>query len=107
MFRRVIQREIGIKCCILPLHVYCFTEMDPFHCGPSFYLIACDCHPLGSNDSICEEYGGQCSCKPGVEGRDCSRCKPGFYNLTDAGCTRKYFLQMEFINIALLQSWMI
>ncbi|KAL9987042.1 hypothetical protein ACROYT_G001277 [Oculina patagonica] len=49
--------------------------------------LACDCHPLGSNSSICEEYGGQCSCKPGVEGRDCSRCKPGFYNLTENGCT--------------------
>ncbi|XP_078377377.1 uncharacterized protein LOC144660589 isoform X2 [Oculina patagonica] len=50
-------------------------------------VLVCGCHPVGSNSSICEEYGGQCSCKPGVGGRDCSRCKPGFYNLTQSGCT--------------------
>ncbi|XP_068741417.1 laminin subunit alpha-like isoform X2 [Montipora capricornis] len=49
--------------------------------------LACGCHPLGSNSSECESYGGQCHCKPGVEGRDCGRCKPGFYNLTQSGCT--------------------
>ena len=58
--------------------VYFFTNID------------CYCHPLGSNSSVCESYGGQCPCKPGVEGRDCSRCKPGFYNLTATGCTRKF-----------------
>ncbi|EDO26070.1 predicted protein [Nematostella vectensis] len=48
---------------------------------------ACSCDPLGSRTlSECEPYGGQCRCKPGVEGRDCGRCKPGFYNMTSEGC---------------------
>ncbi|XP_029199679.2 laminin subunit alpha-like [Acropora millepora] len=72
------------------------NDMSALPCLRMFFTIAtnylqgalaCSCHPLGSNSSLCQSYGGQCNCKPGVEGRDCDRCKPGFYNLTDEGCT--------------------
>lgn len=60
--------------------------------------IDCYCHPLGSNSSVCESYGGQCPCKLGVEGRDCSRCKPGFYSLTATGCTRKFTMLLFIVD---------
>ena len=64
-----------------------------------FFHTACNCNPLGSNSSICESYGGRCSCKPGVEGRDCGRCKPGFYNLTTSGCTRKFAITLLHLSL--------
>ena len=47
---------------------------------------ACSCNDTGSNSSSCEENGGQCSCKPNVDGLSCDRCKPGFYDFTETGC---------------------
>eukprot|EP00794_Sanderia_malayensis_P015666 gene15666-17246_t len=50
--------------------------------------LACNCNAMGSvNTSDCEKYGGQCQCKPGVTGRTCDQCMPGFYNFTSNGCT--------------------
>ena len=49
---------------------------------------ACDCDAVGSvMGSVCEAFGGQCSCLPGVRGRQCDQCFPGFNNLTTSGCT--------------------
>ncbi|CAH1785885.1 unnamed protein product [Owenia fusiformis] len=49
--------------------------------------IACNCDPVGSiANATCENYGGQCKCKPGVFGRACDQCLPGYYNFTEAGC---------------------
>ena len=31
----------------------------------------------------CEKFGGQCRCKPNVIGRQCTRCKPGFFGFPD------------------------
>ncbi|KAG8566984.1 hypothetical protein GDO81_013453 [Engystomops pustulosus] len=43
----------------------------------------CNCHEAGSLSTACEPYGGQCSCKPNVIGRDCSRCATGFWGFPD------------------------
>ncbi|KAF6030638.1 LanB1 [Bugula neritina] len=46
----------------------------------------CDCDPTGSNSRICEPYGGQCDCKPNVNGRRCDMCMPGAYGFGPQGC---------------------
>ena len=49
---------------------------------------ACDCNPIGSlNNTFCAKNGGQCQCKPGVMGRKCDQCQPGFFNFTNNGCS--------------------
>ncbi|KRZ88222.1 Laminin-like protein epi-1 [Trichinella sp. T8] len=41
--------------------------------------ISCDCNLEGSTSFVCERYGGQCTCKPNVIGRQCTQCKPGYF----------------------------
>ncbi|VDM65097.1 unnamed protein product [Strongylus vulgaris] len=41
---------------------------------------SCDCIARGSESFCCDEYGGQCKCKPNIIGRRCERCAPGYYN---------------------------
>ena len=50
---------------------------------------ACDCHAVGSEltTGACQPIGGQCRCKPGVQGRVCDHCALGYYNFTQSGCT--------------------
>jgi len=38
------------------------------HCEP------CQCNPYGSVSDECDEVTGQCNCRPGITGRDCSKC---------------------------------
>ena len=52
-----------------------------------FYL-DCDCDPDGSlAGTVCNTFGGQCVCLPGVQGRRCDECQPGTYNFAPTGCT--------------------
>ncbi|KAI6650586.1 Laminin alpha-like [Oopsacas minuta] len=41
--------------------------------------IPCECTSHLSISSVCQTLGGQCSCKPGVTGRECDRCILGYY----------------------------
>ncbi|XP_066537073.1 laminin subunit alpha-3 [Hoplias malabaricus] len=41
--------------------------------------LPCDCDKMGSTSPTCETFGGQCSCRPHVIGRQCTRCATGFY----------------------------
>ena len=43
----------------------------------------CKCSIQGSKSYECESFGGQCPCKPNVIGRQCTRCKTGFYGFPD------------------------
>ena len=69
------------------------TFRKPAYCLCSnvhVFKTACKCSEIGTeNQTTCAAYGGQCHCKPGVMGRMCDRCKPGNYNFTVDGCTRK------------------
>ncbi|XP_059150956.1 laminin subunit alpha-3-like [Physella acuta] len=48
--------------------------------------VACECNPVSSLSSTCQGLGGQCLCKPGVSGRTCGICTPGYFNFTADGC---------------------
>lgn len=44
----------------------------------------CECNQEGSITSDnCEIFGGQCECKSNVVGRQCTKCKPGYYGFPD------------------------
>lgn len=49
---------------------------------------ACDC-AVASNSTQCDDNTGDCRCKPGVYGRQCDRCLPGYWNYTSEGCLCK------------------
>lgn len=47
---------------------------------------SCNCNPTGSVSKKCEEFGGNCQCKPNVFGRQCDKCVPGTYGFGPEGC---------------------
>uniref|UniRef100_A0A8C8AED0 Laminin subunit gamma 2 n=1 Tax=Otus sunia TaxID=257818 RepID=A0A8C8AED0_9STRI len=49
--------------------------------------LPCRCHPQGALSPQCNS-DGWCSCKPGVMGKKCDQCQPGFESLSEAGCQR-------------------
>uniref|UniRef100_A0A663EJU8 Laminin subunit gamma 2 n=1 Tax=Aquila chrysaetos chrysaetos TaxID=223781 RepID=A0A663EJU8_AQUCH len=49
--------------------------------------LPCRCHPQGALSPQCDS-DGRCSCKPGVMGKKCDQCQPGFESLSEAGCRR-------------------
>lgn len=46
----------------------------------------CNCDSRGSVSDECHEQTGQCNCRPGVGGRDCTQCPHG-HILGDKGCS--------------------
>ncbi|KAL0978573.1 hypothetical protein UPYG_G00172410 [Umbra pygmaea] len=53
----------------------------------------CWCNPVGSLTSRegedvpwCHPRSGQCQCRPGVGGRGCSHCLPGYWGFGEEGC---------------------
>uniref|UniRef100_A0A8C9T420 Agrin n=1 Tax=Scleropages formosus TaxID=113540 RepID=A0A8C9T420_SCLFO len=69
---------------------------NPCHLNGIFtkaLLCTCNCNQYGSYGGTCDPTSGQCSCKPGVGGLKCDRCKPGFWNFrgiateNTSGCT--------------------
>ncbi len=44
---------------------------------------SCDCNSDGSKNNNCEIFGGQCECKDNVIGRQCTKCKTGYYGFPD------------------------
>ncbi|XP_063779672.1 laminin subunit alpha-3 isoform X2 [Pseudophryne corroboree] len=41
--------------------------------------LPCKCHVEGATGQDCNPMGGQCSCRPNIIGRTCSRCATGYY----------------------------
>ena len=52
----------------------------------------CRCDLTGSTSSICKPHGGDCPCKPNVQGRRCDRCAPGTYGFGPQGFTGEYLV---------------
>ena len=52
----------------------------------------CQCYHYGTNETgfgppICDQFTGQCQCKPHVLGTNCDACEPGYYNIISGeGC---------------------
>ena len=46
----------------------------------------CNCHPTGSESSLCDKYTGQCPCKKNVGYRKCDQCLPGYWGFSADGC---------------------
>ena len=47
---------------------------------------SCQCNSSWSISNFCQTQGGQCSCDPGVTGRQCDRCVFGLYSNGEEGC---------------------
>ncbi|KAM8811022.1 laminin subunit alpha-3 [Eudromia elegans] len=67
---------------------YIDPEGSPAFCKDSvrslvaFYnngAVPCKCHAAGATSPACSPLGGQCTCRPNVIGRRCSRCQTGYY----------------------------
>ena len=72
----------------------CHQCSDGFHSLTPDGCSSCNCSAAGTLPSFlnrCNQDNGTCSCKLSVEGENCDRCKPGFYNLRQSnpqGCTQ-------------------
>ncbi|XP_048384559.1 laminin subunit alpha-3 [Stegostoma tigrinum] len=41
--------------------------------------LPCQCNGEGATSPTCNSFGGQCSCRPNVIGRQCNRCATGYF----------------------------
>uniref|UniRef100_A0A8C4YYG1 Laminin subunit alpha 3 n=1 Tax=Gadus morhua TaxID=8049 RepID=A0A8C4YYG1_GADMO len=54
--------------------------------------LPCDCDESGTTLPACDPDGGQCTCRPNVIGRRCSKCATGYYGFPycrPCGCGRR------------------
>lgn len=83
-------------CFSLPLPLSSPTTASPFCLSSAVSLSAffnngampCACHEVGAESDTCEQFGGQCSCRPNVIGRDCSMCATGYWGFPN--CRREW-----------------
>lgn len=67
---------------------------------------ACLCNANGSVSDECDELTGQCNCKPGITGRDCSFCAPR-HVIGPAGCTCESLARQSAPSSAVIDSFFI
>uniref|UniRef100_A0A8C8DVN0 Laminin, alpha 5 n=1 Tax=Oryzias sinensis TaxID=183150 RepID=A0A8C8DVN0_9TELE len=75
------------------LSLCCFSHLSSSYTASPFCLssamslsaffnngaMPCACHEVGAESDTCEQFGGQCRCRPNVIGRDCSMCATGYW----------------------------
>uniref|UniRef100_A0A915PQH1 Laminin subunit alpha n=1 Tax=Setaria digitata TaxID=48799 RepID=A0A915PQH1_9BILA len=68
-----------------PLNVTEYCRQKVFSLTSEYNMAAfpCECSSQGSTSFMCEEYGGECHCRPNIIGRRCDRCAAGYYNFPD------------------------
>ncbi|OQR73577.1 laminin subunit alpha-like [Tropilaelaps mercedesae] len=82
-----LSRKFLERCVTDPSYYIDTTNMTDFCREGLFRLttsfnkgaLSCRCNPEGSVNFGCKPYGGQCTCKPNVIGRQCTQCKAGYY----------------------------
>ncbi|KAM3726093.1 Laminin-like protein [Dirofilaria immitis] len=62
---------------------YCRQKVFSLTSDYNMAALPCECSSQGSTSFICDEYGGKCSCRPNIIGRQCDRCAPGYYGFPD------------------------
>ncbi|XP_023215489.1 laminin subunit alpha-1-like [Centruroides sculpturatus] len=69
--------------------IYKFNRCSDGYYGNPFkkdgFCKSCNCNSYGSISQICDKITGQCHCKEGIFGRDCSICQP-HHILTESKC---------------------
>ncbi|XP_023288824.1 laminin subunit alpha-2 [Orussus abietinus] len=54
---------------------------------PGGVCVPCNCNPAGSTGDECDEFTGQCTCRDGSTGRDCSECTAPRHAFINDVCT--------------------
>lgn len=62
---------------------YCRAAVISLGAALNGGALDCNCDSTGSVASSCDKIGGQCKCKENVIGRQCTRCKPGYFGFPD------------------------
>ncbi|XP_074102845.1 wing blister [Cotesia typhae] len=71
----------GVRCEKCSYGYYGYPDIPGGVCSP------CNCNPAGSASDECDEQTGQCNCRPGSTGRDCSQCTASRHVFIDNICT--------------------
>ncbi|VDM41107.1 unnamed protein product [Toxocara canis] len=78
--------------------MYCESCVNGYFGDPNVpggFCEQCACHPDGSRHGVCDPVTGQCECREGVTGRDCSLCQErhafvgGVCSSCDQGCPKE------------------
>ena len=90
---------------LLPIDFARFPKSGELMCSVSCHLrftcksfdtcifAVCSCDLTGALlDTPCDRVSGQCTCKEGIEGRKCDKCKQFYVNFGPSGCTSEYAL---------------
>lgn len=68
-----------------------------------FYsCVECNCNVTGAVNMSCSGLGGQCLCKPGVNGRTCDACMKTHLNFSSTGCDGNIYIYSFFRTVSLL-----
>ena len=95
---------------LLPIDFARFPKSGELMCSVSCHLrftcksfdtctfAVCSCDLTGALlDTPCDRVSGQCTCKEGIEGRKCDKCKQFYVNFGPSGCTSEYALLVQHI----------
>lgn len=89
-----LQGYTGRKCERCSPGYYGFPHLPAGKCTP------CECNPAGSLNDECDTETGQCRCRAGSTGRDCSECTAFRHVFINNVCTcKKEFLSLHIFEL--------